>query len=277
MKALKALSVIAFALPLMAAQSNYQERDKVPTYVSTATSPAPSKQTTITIDESTIVFRGEVNGELVSKTISQMYLSKKDTITIFIDSPGGSVVSGMYLANVIKNFHKPTVCVVSFAASMAFAITQACTERYVMASSVMMQHQMSMGVENNLGKMQEMVRFGTTLSHEGNKFQADRIGMSEDAFATRVMNDWWLFGKEAVKENVADKVVHTECALPLVDKKVEEEVQVFIFKVKIVWSACPLINYPLEIKMGGDSEKDKAKVKSLLNDRTLYLRELRGQ
>jgi len=237
---------------------------------------ACASPTPIVVDESTILIRGEITTELVSKTIASMLLSKKEELTIFIDSPGGSVIDGLYLTNFIQHFPKKTTCVVSYAASMAFAITQSCTERLVMPAAVMMQHQVSIGVQGPLAKLEEIVRHGGVLRTELLEMQATRIGISPEKLEARTMNDWFLFGKEAVKENVADGLASVSCLPALVEKKIEEEVQVFIFRVKIVWSACPLIVAPLEVKMAG-SDADKSKVKALLGDRALYTKELRGQ
>lgn len=230
----------------------------------------------VMIDENTIIFRGEVTTDLVAKTMDKMYKSEQDKIVIFIDSPGGSVVDGLYLFNFIANFHKPTICYVNFAASMAFAITQACTERYVADTTIMMQHQASFGGQGTMGKMTEMSRFGGTLAYKANEMQAKRIGMSAEDLDKRTMNEWWMLGEEAVAENVADKVVFMECKPELTKKTVKETIKVFIFTVEVTWSGCPLINAPIGVSMGGDAPAGAVtKVQELLNDKMKYVKELK--
>ena len=235
-------------------------------------------RTKFTIDEKTILLRGEVNTESVAKVMEKMYKSEDSKIAIFIDSPGGSVMDGLYLFNFIANFNKPTVCYVNLAASMAFVITQACTERYVTDTTVMMQHQASFGGQGTIGKMKEMSRFGESLSESADSLQARRLGISKEDFEKRIMNDWYMYGEEAVKENAADKVVFLECKPELLKSTYKETVQVFIFKVDVTWSSCPLIVAPLSINMGGDAKpEDTAKVKKALDNKFEYMKELNGR
>jgi ATP-dependent Clp protease protease subunit len=229
------------------------------------------------IDENTIIFRGEVNTELISKTMDKMYKSTQDKIVIFIDSPGGSVMDGIKMFDFIANFPKPTICYINFAASMAFGLAQACTERYVTDASFMMQHQASFGGEGTVGKMSEMSRFGTSLSDRITTLQAKRMGMSKEAFELRIMNDWWMLGEEAVQNNAADGVVFLECKPELTKGTTKETMKVFIFSIDVVWSACPLISYPLAVVAGKDTPQSTVnKVQEVLNDKIKYARELKG-
>ncbi len=232
----------------------------------------------VAIDENTILFRGEVNTDLVSKIMAKMYASDKDKITIFIDSPGGSVADGMVLFDFIANFNKPTICYINSAASMAFVISQACTERYVTDTTIMMQHQAFFGGQGTVGKMKEMARFGGNLVERANEVQAKRMGISKDTFERRIVNEWWMYGQEAVSENAADKVVYLECKPELTKLTYTETVQVFIFQVKVTWSSCPLISAPLSIGMGGETKpEDAAKVKKALDNKIEYMKELNGR
>lgn len=230
----------------------------------------------VTIDEHTIIFRGEVNDELVAKTMDKMYKSTQDTVTIFIDSPGGSIVAGLHLFELIANFNKPTICYVHFAASMAFALTQACTERYITDSSIMMQHQASFGGKGTVGHMSEMSRFAVNLSDKLTNIQAKRLGISKEKLEARVVNDWWMFGEEIVKNKAADKVVFMECKPELAKKTTKESVRVFMSMVDLTWSACPLITYPIDISISGGAPADSInRVKDILNDRVKYAKELK--
>ena len=240
-----------------------------------------SVQTTrkkVIIDENTILFRGEVDTNIVSKIMAKMYASTQDNIVIFIDSPGGNVTDGLVLFDFIANFNKPTICYINNAASMAFVIAQACTERYVSDTTTMMQHQAFFGGQGTIGKMMEMSRFGGSLSDRTNELQAKRMGMSKEAFEKRIVNDWWIYGKDAVSENAADKVVYFECKPELIKKTYTETVQVFMIQVQLIWSSCPLIVTPLAVSMGGDAKpEDTAKVKKVLDNRMEYMKELNGR
>lgn len=263
----------ALALPMTAVTSTANAGIFKPTQESVKTN-----RKKVVIDENTIIFRGEVDTSSVAKLMQKMYASKEDKVAIFIDSPGGSVVDGLHLFNFMANFNKPTICYVNFAASMAFAITQACTERYVMDSSVMMQHQAWFGGQASVNKMKEASRFGGNLSDAANALQAARLGMSVDDFATRTMNDWFMYGKEAVKENAADGIVFLECKPELTKTTYAEKVNVMFFTVDVTWSSCPLIMAPISVGMNSNIKaEDIAKIQRVLESRTEYMKELNGR
>ena len=74
-------------------------------------------------------------------------------IYIYISSPGGSVMEGMKIVDLIKSLEKSgrqVSCISDFSASMAFIILQSCPKRLATFSSILMQHQMSLGLEGNI-------------------------------------------------------------------------------------------------------------------------------
>jgi len=120
--------------------------------------------------------------------------------------------------------------------------------------SILMQHQMSSRVDGNIRSMREMMDWHDYLYNATCQYQADRIGMTLDDFQDRINDEWWLYDTQAIDYNVADK-----CALVLCDPELIDETEEIIYHtwfgpVTIVYSKCPLITQPLEIRFGTDSQ-----------------------
>jgi hypothetical protein len=180
-------------------------------------------------------------------------------VYLYITSPGGSITAGMELANIIKNSGKNIKCVAGFAASMAFALLQACNERYVLEHSIIMQHVPHYSLGGDAPNNWSMVQFLTRMIRKLDEDQAKRLGMTVDAFRAKTRDDWWLFGAEAVEAKAADGVVTASCSPGLTKQRQKEKVQVVFWKFNIEWSGCPLIEGPVKIEAEGLSKKSKSK------------------
>jgi hypothetical protein len=82
--------------------------------------------------------------------------------------------------------------------------------------------------------------------------QASKIGMSLSAFRLKTYNDWWSFGEVAVKNNCADEVANVVCS----HKMVNSNFTVSKMNMDYIYSQCPLIPEPLEVKKNGKSVMD---------------------
>jgi len=225
-----------------------------------------------------VVLRGEVTGESVAKLSTQILESKGDKLNLYISSPGGSIVAGIQLINVMRSSGKKINCVASIAASMAFVILQACDTRQVMESSIVMQHVASYSLEGQAPNNLSRVKFIHGMVRQLDEAQAKRIGLSLAEFRKKTRNDWWLFGSDSVKNNVADEMTQVTCTPELARKRVVEKFTVFIFKVKVVYSGCPVIEEPLEVGLDTDSIKktlDTDQEKRLYSAflKTIYVRQ----
>lgn len=220
------------------------------------TSPLLARVNPITLNEkNSIVLRGQINDQSVAKISYEILRHDLDEFYLYISSPGGSVFAGMQLINIIKNSGKKIHCIASVAASMAFVILQACETRYIMESSILMQHVASYGVKGNAPNNMSMVKFIEGALLDIDRMQASRIGMSVNDFRKKTRNDWWFFGANAVKEKVADKIASVTCDKDLTNSTYTENIRFAFFSFDVTWSKCPLIEEPLEIKTSNTSPK----------------------
>lgn len=151
--------------------------------------------------------KGQIDAEMVEEFIKQFHESSvsPSELIIYIDSPGGSVMAGNRIMTLFQNY--PVTCVAERAYSMAFAIFQMCENRYVLEHSTLMQHQMFTILGNELQKLNNYLEFLNDINNDLIEKQSKRIGMSRNKFMEKIYNEWWITGKRAVKENVADSLV----------------------------------------------------------------------
>lgn len=154
----------------------------------------------------------DANVELWS---NQMNKLTSNPIYIYIDSTGGNVDAGLQFINNMNwqiKQGKIINCIGKSAYSMAFVIFQNCSNRYVITSSTLMQHQMSLsnlkGPLNNLMNYLEMIH---SISNELDINICKRLGLSLEDYRNKIKNDWWLTGNTALLNKVADEIVIVGC------------------------------------------------------------------
>lgn len=197
-----------------------------------------------------ITLRGTVDGDSVSRWIRDINLINSNDIYLYIKSPGGSVTQGMTFIEQInslqkggKNIH----CIADFAASMAFIIFQSCPQRYIMSSSILMQHQMSLELKGNLQNLQNYLVFIDEINSVAINNQASRINMKSIDFQNKVMNDWWVSGNFALENNLADEIVNVKCEKSLFNSIEEIDINTIFGKIVLEFYSCPIINNPVKI------------------------------
>lgn len=201
----------------------------------------------------TILLNKDIDELHISKIIYQFTINqdKYETLYLYINSPGGDVKSGNDLIDTIQYYkHKINIiCIADYAASMAFAIFQSCPIRYGLLHSVFMQHSITSNINKmSLSEMSNYVEYINHLQLEFNELQADRIGWSLQDFTNKVKNDWWMTGKQALKEKILDKLVIVGCSVEL-SSSIETNIEYDIKDKKIykyTYSKCPLITKEIE-------------------------------
>jgi ATP-dependent Clp protease protease subunit len=202
-----------------------------------------------------ITLRGPIKHESVGDFMNKIGKIDSKEIYIYLSSPGGSVMEGMKIVDLIKSLEKSgrqVSCISDFSASMAFIILQSCPKRLATFSSVLMQHQMSLGLEGNLENVDSYLRFIRQIDIDLNKLQAEKIGMAEDVFKDKIENDWWLNGPDALSNNVIDDLVVVKCHQELNNKYESLNVSTMFGPVELVYTKCPLSRYPVNVAFDGD-------------------------
>jgi len=197
-----------------------------------------------------VSLRETIDQDVSSRLLAKLNTieAKHDTLYLYINSPGGDVMAGFEIINYIKSLQdrsKQVVCIAHNAMSMAFAIFQYCSQRYILYTSTLMQHQMSLQLKGKLYDLNSRMQYLNLIEQKINQDQAARLNMSLVNFTHLIQNDWWLYAEEILLQKAADQLVSLACLFENYDENIV--VQTLFGDVQVKYSACPLINYPLQV------------------------------
>jgi len=164
--------------------------------------------------EDRIVFlTGEINFQTANSVVAQLlWLEQKDSskdISLYINSPGGSVTDGMAIFDTM-NFIKcdvETICV-GFAASMAAFILSsgAKGKRFALPNSEVMIHQPSGGAYGQASEIKIAAEHILKTRAKMNKILAENTKQSLEKIERDVDRDYYMTADEAVEYGIIDKV-----------------------------------------------------------------------
>jgi len=209
---------------------------------------------TITLElNNFIAINGPINKENVNTWIRNISSIDRSSFYIYINSNGGSVEYGLQLINqfnYLRSIGKTIDCIAQNAYSMAFQILQSCDKRYITSSSKVMQHQMSLGnIDGPFDNIMNYINMIQQMSNDMDKKVSDRIGLSFEEYKRKTSTDWWLYGEDIIKANVADEIVYIGCSPKLYnDYQIKENTELFFDQygelnyktTKVKKDICPL-------------------------------------
>ena len=174
-----------------------------------------TKVSVITLNKDNhISILGIIDKISVDKAMLDMNDIQANEYYVYINSPGGYVEDGERLVthmNYMQESGKTLNCIAENAHSMAFYIFQNCNYRFIMPSSKVMQHQVSVPIQGPLTNIHNYIKMIEKMSYRMNLFTAKRIGISIDEFNKLVSTDWWLYGEDIITNGVADEIVLVGC------------------------------------------------------------------
>jgi ATP-dependent Clp protease protease subunit len=160
-----------------------------------------------------IFITGEINDNTSNIIISELLyldsLSNED-ISIYINSPGGSVTSGMAIYDTM-NYIKSDVktIVVGMAASMAAFLLASGTKgkRYALTNSEVMIHQPLGGVSGQATDIKIAAERIIKMKDKLNKILADKTGQSLRKITRDTDRDNYMSAFEAKKYGLIDEII----------------------------------------------------------------------
>lgn len=156
---------------------------------------------------------GPVNDRMSTVVQAQLMfldnLEEKD-ITLHIDTPGGSVKSGLSIVDVMNYVSSDIITInTGMAASMGSILLGAGTKgkRYSLPSSRVMLHQVSTGAEGNIQDIRRSIAEGEKYNNKlfgllGQYTNKDPQQVMKDA-----ERDLWLSAEEAVEYGIVDNII----------------------------------------------------------------------
>jgi ATP-dependent protease ClpP protease subunit len=146
---------------------------------------------------------------------------KEYPIYIVLDSPGGSVISGLNFINFVNQFENiHTICL--FCASMATTIQQLVTgKRYANNINIMMFHRAKVGIQGQIedGELEQRLKLYKRLVREVERDVASRLRMSHKRFKKKIKDEYWTYGKQSKREGIVDEIVDLKCSKTLLNTR----------------------------------------------------------
>ncbi len=162
-----------------------------------------------------ILFLGErVNNEtanaLVKKLILLEQADPKAPITLYLNSPGGSVVDGMAIYDTIVRISCPVHAVVSgMAASMGAVILSGCEkgERAILKHGEVLLHQPLGGAQGQATDIEISTKRLLRMKRMLLALLAENTGNSYEKLASDCDRDYWMGAEEALAYGIIDRIL----------------------------------------------------------------------
>jgi ATP-dependent Clp protease protease subunit len=162
-----------------------------------------------------IYFGNEVNSDTCNITIAQLlYMDSvsNEDITMYVNSPGGSVIDGLGLIDTMGMIKSDVVTVgTGMAASMGSLIISsgARGKRKALANSWVMLHQLSSGVKGKFKDILVEAEFCKRLTEKLYNHLSQRTGQPYDKIVEACENgDKWFSAEEAKDFGLIDEVIY---------------------------------------------------------------------
>ena len=161
-----------------------------------------------------IMLTGEITDDTATVICSQLLFlanenSTKD-ISLYINSPGGSVTAGMAIYDTM-NFVKPdvsTVCMGMAASMGAFLLSSGQKgKRFCLPNAEVMIHQPLGGTQGQASDMEIAVNHILRTKEKLNSILSSNTGQTIDTIKRETDRDNWFSAKEALDFGLVDKII----------------------------------------------------------------------
>ncbi len=161
-----------------------------------------------------IVFiSGPVTDGLANTVVAQLLFLEMDNpsadISLYINSPGGSVTAGMAIYDTMRHIKSPvrTVCI-GMAASMGAFLLMAGTKgkRMALPNSEVMIHQPSGGAEGPATDVTIRAEWLLRTKRKMTRMMAEMTGQPEEKIAADVERDFFMSAEDAKDYGIIDEI-----------------------------------------------------------------------
>lgn len=226
-----------------------------------------TEKDTITLtSDNTIVLNEVVDGESVGKVITKAKelnatlrskLPGSKPIYLVLNTPGGSVQSGLELVEALNGMDRPVNTITQFAASMGFQIAQNLKTRAITKSGVLMSHRAKGGFEGEFGgeapsQIDSRYALWKSRMDELDAQTASRTGGKRTLaqYQHEYASEMWRTGQQSVDEGYADQVVQVRCDSSLAGSTSHSLMYMGVIPVTYDIDNCPLNTAPMNVRVG---------------------------
>ncbi len=168
------------------------------------------------LKERVIFLVGPIDDNVANLVVAQLLFLESENpdkdISLYINSPGGSVTAGMSIYDTMQ-FVKPdisTLCIGQACSMGAFLLTGGSKDkRFALPNSRMMIHQPLGGFQGQASDIEIHAKEILTLKNKLNKILADNTGQDMETVAKDTDRDNFMSAEDAVEYGLIDKVLES--------------------------------------------------------------------
>lgn len=189
---------------------------------------------------------------------------KKKPIYLFMNTPGGSIQSGLELVEALKGTGRPVNTITLFSASMGFQLVQELGERLILRNGVLMSHRAVGKISGEFGglspsQLENRLNLWTRQLTEMDLQTVARTKGKQtlQSYQKAYANELWLTGSQALERGYADKIVVVKCDSSL-NGVTSHTISFFGIDIAYDLDNCPINTSPMNIRIVS-SNKHKGK------------------
>lgn len=160
-----------------------------------------------------ILLNGEINDNTANSIVAQLLFldsESNDDISIYINSPGGSITSGMAIydtMNIIKS-DVSTICIGMSASMAAFLLSSGKKgKRYILPNAEVMIHQPLGGAQGQATEIKIAAEHILKLKDKLNKILSKNTNQPLEKIQNDTERDYFLDAEEAKQYGIIDKII----------------------------------------------------------------------
>ena len=161
-----------------------------------------------------ILLSGEIDDQLANSVVAQLlFLAAEDSekdIYLYINSPGGSVTSGMAIFDTM-NFVSPnvsTICIGMAASMAAFLLASGEKgKRFALPNSEILIHQPLGGAQGQATEIQIAAEHIIRIRERMNKILSEKTGKPVEQIKLDTERDKYMFAEEAKEYGIIDDIL----------------------------------------------------------------------
>lgn len=173
------------------------------------------------LDKRTIIFNQDVTESIIESVYLPLREFEQDNstepVTLILNSSGGSVSDGFFLANYISQYSKPlNIIVPGYAASMAAVILAGGGRnenviRYCYPSTYALIHDGYIAISPSESKTAgDIMAFNDTKDKEIRQFIVDNTNITAEEYDAQARHQWFLTAREMRDKNLIDCIYGDE-------------------------------------------------------------------
>lgn len=209
----------------------------------------PASAQILLTTQNTVNIRGEINQGSIAKAKYELYRlsiargSMKYPIYLVMNTPGGDIQAGEDFIQFARSF-RDVETITIFAASMGSGIVQGVGgKRHILPSGTMMFHRATLGLQGRVseGEFESRLAYIKTVILQLELRNANRLGIDLVTYKSRVKDELWYYGMQALVNRAADDIVSVTCTPQLVNKKETVIIDLGFLQIEREQSYCPTL------------------------------------